>query len=196
MRKGHPIIRGNPDPDGVFCLYSYTPWRVHQEMGTAEQVSDGDRHVMNMKPSEIGKARQEKSVEALLSVIKGLLEPPVIVVPVPPSKKAKPRSGLYELTKRLAEHTGAEDGGGVLVRTEDKDTAHLGGERSVEASYRTMSVANPAALRGKRVLLIDDMCKTGSEMAAARRHMTEAGAAQVEALAIGCTGGATIVKPD
>lgn len=187
-----PIIRNNPNPDGVFCLGGYTPMSVHNEEGT--RPSGQDRHVMNMKANNLGKPRQEESVAALVPMIRSILVPPVVLIAIPPSKVSTPRSGLHLLCERLADSEGIVDGGGLLARTKDKEPAHLGGERDADASYESLSLKNPSLLRAKRVLILDDMSKTGSEIAGARRHVIQAGARQIEALAIGCTGGATSVK--
>lgn len=83
-----------------------------------------------------------------------------------------------------------------MKRSRDKKAAHLGGERGPDVSFETLTVDSPATVAGRRVLIVDDMSKTGAEIEAVRRHMLEAGTSHVEALAIGCTGGATIVERD
>ena len=57
-----------------------------------------------------------------------------------------------------------------MIRAEDR-------QRNVRGAFR---VINPEAVRGKRVLLIDDVLTTGATVSEAARMLMAAGAKQVD----------------
>ena len=93
------------------------------------------------------------------------------LVVVPPSHMSKNgASGMHKLIEKMfyetAEHKGLIDGSHCLYRNENIPAAHLGGKRSLAMQKESISIRDIDLIRGKDVLLIDDVVTTGNSMAA------------------------------
>lgn len=183
------IIRSNPAPDRVFCLHGYTPYWA-KKSGAVDELPRETYLVMDLK-HQVPPAKRQAAAAHFAGELSGIITGPCVVVPIPPSDAKKLDSGVYDICKMLAGKNGVLNGSGVLVRTSSKQEAHLGGPRDGTVSRGTLRIAKPELVNGRRVLLLDDMSKTGTSLATAREMMLEAGATAVEMLAMGCTGGRT-----
>lgn len=105
---------------------------------------------------------------------------------VPPSKSGPNRSGMPALAQRLAAN-GRIDASQCLVRHTDILAQHEGGRRSVEQHLATIQVEQAELIRGKKVLLFDDVGTTGTSMRACTKLLLDAGAAAVKCAALGET---------
>jgi ComF family protein len=109
------------------------------------------------------------------------------IVPVP-LHASRLRQRGYNQAERLARHLGAWSGCRVRpdllrrVRATGTQT-RLGGRRRAEnltGAFR----AHPDAVEGLRLLLVDDVCTTGSTLSHCRDELRAAGATRVDALVI------------
>jgi competence protein ComFC len=108
-----------------------------------------------------------------------------IVVPVPPSK-ARTYQPLLAIAKRLAAELEVEFDGASLRKV--KETPELKSMDDVGERKKALSGAFEVAedgLRGRRVLLLDDLYRSGASMAAAARVLKKPGrAAFIAAVAL------------
>jgi len=105
-----------------------------------------------------------------------------IIVPVP-TDPGRERMRGFNQSALLAEHIGRELGMQVekaLVRVEERrpQTGLSAGERRKNLAG---CMAAKGDLRGKRVLLVDDVCTTGATLSEAARALRQAGAVSVSA---------------
>lgn len=119
-------------------------------------------------------------------------EAPEVLVPVPLHPLRLRWRGFnqsLELARALARETGAEvlPGGLSRVRHTVPQTTLGAGER--RANVRGAFAADAAALRGRRVLLVDDVMTTGTTLEECARTLRRAGAARVLVLVLARTGG-------
>ena len=101
---------------------------------------------------------------------------------VPSSAAQEARRG-YNPARLLAELFAGETGVpvcGGLLNQESRFIHHQLGARMRRLNARTgMTAAEGAALSGERVILIDDVCTTGSTLESCRRVLLEIGASEV-----------------
>ena len=118
--------------------------------------------------------------------------PPEFMIAVVPSSKANSGTdtstphGVTALARRIGRMHGT-DATSVLVRTETINKLAYGGSRLVDIHTRTIAVENPDLVRGKKVLLVDDVITSGNSLLVCKQKLSEAGAASVLCFAIGQT---------
>ena len=115
-----------------------------------------------------------------------MLAPGIAIVAVPPHDPASSRSGIQELAQSLAAN-GRIDATGCLVRRTAIPKLARGGARTIERHLRTIVVQNPEVIRGREVLLLDDVSTSGRSLEACTQLLREAGAAAVKCAVLGKT---------
>lgn len=115
-----------------------------------------------------------------------LLADLVVPVPVPPDRLRQRGFNQAELLARpVAAATGAPLAPGLLVRTRPtRPQVGLGAaerRRNVRGAFACL---DPAAVRGRRVLVVDDVLTTGATLDECARALKAAGASQVYGLAV------------
>jgi len=99
------------------------------------------------------------------------------IIPVPLSNEDRPVQPVRELARALAERTGLPLAEGYLVKQRPtpmlKSIDSLA-EREQEVAG-VFTVTDPERYRGQWVLLFDDICQTGTTLAAATRVLLEQG---------------------
>ncbi len=160
----------------------YMPWNVHKAAG-------GDRSNF---PEHSGRILdlKEKSLRAVAHFC-GIIEPElkdqIAIAVVPSHDPAKRQTGLKMLATALAARGNRVDAGDCLVRTEKIEKLAHGGARDKNIHLASVSVGRPELIKGRDVLLLDDVTKTGNSLAACRELLLKAGAASVQCATIGKT---------
>jgi phosphoribosylpyrophosphate synthetase len=91
---------------------------------------------------------------------------------------------------------GREDATSCLIRHTAITRIVFGGPSNPSLHRRTIRVERPELIEGRRVLLLDDVAKSGQSLLACRQLLYEAGASVVQAAALGrVIGGEVNVKP-
>lgn len=107
------------------------------------------------------------------------------VIPVPLFKKRARKRGYNQselLARAFCKETGIALDVTSLVRVRDTGSqTKLGREARVANMTGAFEVKNPAAVKGKTVLLIDDVATTGSTLEACAQALRQAGAKRVMA---------------
>ncbi len=109
-----------------------------------------------------------------------------LIVPIPSTKKERPYDPVPMLARTLGRAVNVAVSETTLVKTRttrlQKEMTNLAQKQSnVQGAF---GVVDPSAVRGKRVLLLDDFYDSGTTLAEATRVLLAAGAAEVYVLTV------------
>jgi predicted amidophosphoribosyltransferase len=168
--------------DWLACFGSYLPWGVHvQNGGSRENYPPYSGQILDLKSAKT------TAIAAFKAQIEPELPDGIAIAVVPGHDPAKPGKGLQSLVAELVRGSDRIDASSVLVRTQKIEKLAHGGNRSEEVHAKSVKVINANLIKGKNVLLLDDVAKTGNSLRACQVLLLAAGAKSVECAAIGKT---------
>lgn len=129
-------------------------------------------------------ADRQWPLKRLFEQIDPLLEPDIAVAVVPPHRAYQAFWPTRTLAQRLAAN-GRTDATACLVRQTTIRRILFGGPSTRVLHRATVRVEEAELIQGRRVLLLDDIAKSGSSLVACRELLLEAGASVVQAVALG-----------
>lgn len=167
----------------IMSIYQYHPMYRHRCRNPMHYKSDESRLILELKDLNenaisllaersakwISQEDDDYGVEVICSV--------------PSSDHNTHYNGIRLAAMKIANTLGYIDGTGCLVRTKDRQKSHFG-NRSLDSHLSTLAVQQPDYVRGKRVLLVDDITTSGHSLVAGKRKLYEVGAASVAILAL------------
>ena len=157
----HPFGVGDGDVDLVF------------KQGYQRPI---DRFTDEMKDALLEKLNNDKSK----------FEGRCLVV-VPSHKEGGWSQALQKMAKKLCQELNMTDCSQALERVKEHEKLAMGGDRSIESHMSTMRVNPEYDIKGKKVIVLDDVTTSGNSLLASARILKEAGAERVAAIAIGKT---------
>ena len=179
-----PVLKGHERFWGTIAVFGdYLPWNVHVANG-------GDRGNYPPHSGRILDLKEEKqsAVRHFADMLRPEFPDNISIVTVPSHNPAKPGKGLQMLAAALASKgKRIEDASCCLVRSMKIDKLAHGGDRSKEVHLKSITVDNRKLIRGRDVLLLDDVTKTGNSLAACKELLIKAGARSVLCATIGKT---------
>lgn len=166
------------DRSNIFYLCLYNPC-----YGGANPYFDGkSKLILDVKN------REPKAVQYFTEKLTGCLSETgeFVVCVMPSSGKGTRLSGIRTIAESLCS-TPAANGTKCIYRTENVPKKHLGGKRDVEEEIGSLGVQNENKIRGKTILLLDDVTTSGTTFEAGTYVLKKAGAKEVIALALSKT---------
>ncbi len=134
----------------------------------------------------IGNFFGEKLAERFENEIKNFS--PDFIIPVPLHRLKKAMRGYnqsYYIAKGIAKQTGIKVNGKILVRKKFTETqTHLNAEERKLNIENAFNVRKASKIKGKRVILIDDVITTGATTSEAAKVLKENGAEKIMALSV------------
>jgi tetratricopeptide (TPR) repeat protein len=109
-----------------------------------------------------------------------------VICVMPKSKKAKEPSGIRLVAKKLC-RTRFIDGTDLIERPVDREPRHEDGNRDYHAELSSLRITDNNLIKGKNLLLLDDIKTTGNSLKAGKELLLSNGAAQVVMIALGRT---------
>jgi phosphoribosylpyrophosphate synthetase len=125
------------------------------------------------------------AVERIAERVDAMLLEDITVAIVPGHDPFITDTPTRDVARRLCADGRREDATAALTRHIKIRRIVYGGESTVALHRATVRVADPALVAGKTVLLLDDVARSGRSLMACRRLLLEAGAARVQAAALG-----------
>ena len=123
-------------------------------------------------------------LKRLHALLDPLLELDIALAVVPPHRAFQAFWPVRTLAQTLAEN-GRIDATDCLVRHTTIRRIVYGGLSTRALHRQTIHVEHSELIEGKRVLLLDDIAKSGASLVACREMLLEAGAKEVQAMALG-----------
>jgi len=108
------------------------------------------------------------------------------VAVVPSSSTHDTDTGIASLGQRLAEDwPGIKDATKILKRKNSREPfSKSSGLRNIDLEYEALLVENPALIKDKNILLLDDNTTTGTSMKACEKRLKDSGAKTILCLAL------------
>lgn len=125
------------------------------------------------------------ALEFFFKLLHPHLEKGLPLVSVPSSTAGKTNSGIMRLAKMLSKPAcGRIDATSCLVRATSVKPNHMRGERSITKHLNSIEVVDSHLIQGQTLILLDDICSTGSTLDACDQLLMEAGAVGVKQYAL------------
>ena len=112
---------------------------------------------------------------------------PVCVVPSHMASVDNSMSPTARLAKGLVKSNNLIDATNCILRVRSIDKLSRGGNRDLAVHLNSVKVVNSDVIKGKTVLLLDDVMTTGNSLGACRQLLLRAGAKNVLCLALAKT---------
>lgn len=109
------------------------------------------------------------------------------IVVVPPHQSGKDKSGIKILAQKIARKINLIDATSCLIRYRTIDKLSTGGDRSLETHWQSIKVVNKEIIKGKKLLLIDDVSTTGNSLNVCQELLISAGAKSVKSFVLAKT---------
>ena len=181
-------------PSAIVTLGHYYPKegrveannRVQEERG-AYRVKEERVVRQNLGWTQLINALTEERqwpLKRLFALLDPMLEPDIALAVVPTHLAYQAFWPVRTLARQLAEN-GRGDATTCLVRHTTIRRITFGGPSTKALHRETIRVEEPHLVAGKRVLLLDDIAKSGASLIACRELLLEAGATVVQAMALG-----------
>lgn len=170
--------------DSISYLHNYYPVRHSQHKGISERIlafKKGDDAAIRMFALEMKEAMDEqfKGRENELR--------DMVVCIVPSHEVGQYSIGLRRLAAYLSFNYGMIDAVNLIKRVKEHDKISGGGERSVQSHLDTMAVSTEYMIKGKNIIILDDVATTGNSIEAVRRLLYSHDVGKIHAQTLGKT---------
>lgn len=175
------------DVENVWYLDDYLP---HSHGGPADEF---DKMIMDIKshgkePWQLKK--QKKAVEYFVNEIIAAIKKghdECVICRIPRSKTNVPENYIYEIAKKVCMACDFIDGTDILTRYKSINTAHITNIHSEADHYNSIKIVDLEKVKGREILLLDDVVTYGCSMSACIDLLSEARAKSICGLAMGKT---------
>lgn len=173
----------HPSGCSILVMGEYHPWGLHKERG-----GDGSNYPRHSGRILDLKENKEPAVVYFRDILREAIKAQYYAVCVVPSHDpAKGPGGMVRLGQRVAGAIGAIDGTSFLVRTKKIEKLAHGGSRDIKVHLESIEARCPNSIKGRRVLLLDDVMTSGNSIAACHHILRSTGAETVVCAAMSQT---------
>jgi len=185
----------------VIFLFDYYPKKDHWSSGINPKHDIHSSRILNLKSidekNEAATAVNGKYVLSNMDIdrityyaeqIEPLIQEykDLVICVMPKSKKSREPSGIRMVAKKLC-HTHYIDGTDIIDRPIDREPRHVDGNRDYRHELASLQITDSNLIKGKTVLLLDDIKTQGNSLNAGKTLLLSHGAKQVIMFALGKT---------
>lgn len=176
----------NKSHNDILYIHDYYPQKYKEHKGISIEIlnfKNGDIKAVERFGKEL-----KKEIESLLSLYRDETKFSNIVMTIMPSHSANRwGTSLEQVSHLLAKGFGMTDDTRLLIRHTDHEKLTQGGDRSVESHLKTVKIDPHYCIKGKTVIVLDDVTTSGNSLKAATTILTQNGARKVYPIAIAQT---------
>ncbi|MDO8872448.1 MAG: phosphoribosyltransferase [Methanoregula sp.] len=185
----------------VIFLFDYYPKKDYRTSGINPKHDIHSSRILNLKSidekNEAATTVNEKYVLSNMDIDRikyyaGQIEPLIqkykdlVICVMPKSKKSRESSGIRMVAKKLCQ-THYIDGTDIIYRPVDREPRHVDGNRDYLQELASLQITDSNLIKGKTVLLLDDVKTQGNSLNAGKTLLLSQGAKQVIMFALGKT---------
>ncbi len=145
------------------------------------EEDDLTQKILRLKQSD------PKAVQEFTDQLSDFLCGGIAVAVVPGHDPAKADSGIRRVACKVAAEHKRIDLTTAIVRTHRIQPLHRGGDRSEEVMKASLAVRHAELIRGKTIVVLDDVTTSGTSLTVCRGLLMASGAERVKLLALGKT---------
>ncbi|MED1747178.1 phosphoribosyltransferase [Brevibacillus borstelensis] len=167
---------------GIYYLCDYIPYRLPTgEVNPRFDTNSG--RILDVKSDD------DRGIDHFFPMLDKIIPAEVAIAVVPSHNPEKTSGGLYRLVNKLASKKSRIDASSCLVRKYMVDKLAHGGSRHIEVHTRSIGMTNLHLIKGRKVVVLDDVTTTGNSLLACQQILLSAGASNVKCVALGQTEG-------
>jgi len=133
------------------------------------------------------KQKKQLEIEYFVDLLDDCIPVSCAVCNVPSHDHRDPEPGVRRIVMGLTRAVRA-NASGCLVRNRTIAKLSRGGERGLHVHLHSITLTNMAALRGREVVIIDDIVTSGSSLKACKQIVGRANPKKVTLIALACVG--------
>jgi predicted amidophosphoribosyltransferase len=166
----------------ISAFGEYLPYGRHKAMGgDSTNYPTYSKKILDLKDKKHG------GIVYFYGIAEPLIRKEVALVTVPSHDPQKQINGIRELAQRICIDDPRFDATEVLVRAKPVEKLAMGGDRNTDNHLKSIVVKSPHLIRGRRILLLDDVVSTGNSLRACKQLLLSAGARAVHCAALAKT---------
>lgn len=169
------------DFERVLYYCTYKPYRIFGELNPNFDRISG--LILDVKEGK------DSGIDYFYSILNDLLMPEIAIVTVPSHDPDNKTNGIRKLAQRLAQMKNRIDATSCLVRYKKIQKLAHGGNRDFQVHLESILVQDLHLVRGRNVLLLDDVTTTGNSLLACKHLLIQHGVMNVQCYALGKTEG-------
>lgn len=172
------IQKGKYDEEDtkIFFLSTYHPYYG----GSNPKFDNFSKLILDIKD------KKPSAINIFFKKLNHQLDKGFPIVTIPSSNPNNINTGINKLASLLAKQ-GRIDASSCLLRHIQVPKKSKGGNRDINIDLNSIKVSNQHLIKGKTVLLLDDVTTTGNSFVACEKLLVDAGAYKVVKLALGKT---------
>lgn len=177
------------EKDSIYYVQDYEPYRIDGNINPNFNKQTGGYLLDFKQGNNIAVNKYFKELKEVFDNDELIKNKDIYVTCVPSSSRGNVGNGLKKLIGLICKEYSWKNACGWLHRDYDIAKLATGGDRSKNIHKESISLLNQNILKGKSVLLVDDITTTGNSLNGCKEILYENGVDSVYIIALGQTVG-------